>query len=167
MPLSQVFNSKTLLQQFRIASSPDQWRIDSISHRICKLFCFVLVRTTSCGFEWYIHQRCFTGTAADTHQWQWSSTEEIGKINGTQKLQNTTKSKQVLILWDIVTTWLTFLTHIFVSVLSTHYYNQIAMTIWSTSIRHRSDTFASDRCLIDIDPMVFATWVVAPTSWIK
>ena len=33
--------------------------------------------------------------------------------------------------------------------------SQIAKTIESTSIRHRSDTFASYRCLTDIDPMVF------------
>ena len=38
---------------------------------------------------------------------------------------------------------------------------QIARTPGSTSIRHRSDTFASDRWLIDIDPMVFDIWVEA------
>ena len=32
--------------------------------------------------------------------------------------------------------------------------------IGSTSIRHRSDTFVSDRCLIDIDPKVIAIKVV-------
>ena len=32
----------------------------------------------------------------------------------------------------------------------------IANPIGSISIRHRSDTFASDRCQIDIDPVVFA-----------
>ena len=31
---------------------------------------------------------------------------------------------------------------------------------WSTSIRYRSDTSASDRCLIDVDPTIFAIWVV-------
>ena len=41
---------------------------------------------------------------------------------------------------------------------------QIAKTFRSTSIRHRSDTKASDRCLIDIDPGVFAVWEGAPTS---
>ena len=35
---------------------------------------------------------------------------------------------------------------------------QIAKTLKSTSIRHRSDTYASDRCLIGIDPRVFAIW---------
>ena len=33
---------------------------------------------------------------------------------------------------------------------------QIARTLGSTSIRYRSDTFASDRYLIDADPKVFA-----------
>ena len=37
----------------------------------------------------------------------------------------------------------------------------IAKTLVSTSIRHRSDTFASDRCLIDVDPMVFAIWAAS------
>ena len=35
---------------------------------------------------------------------------------------------------------------------------QIAKTDGLTSIRHRSDTFAADRCLIDVDPTVFAIW---------
>ena len=35
---------------------------------------------------------------------------------------------------------------------------QIAKTIGSTSIRHRSHTFVSDRYLIDVDPSVFAIW---------
>ena len=34
-----------------------------------------------------------------------------------------------------------------------------AKTLWTTSIRHRSDTFVSNRCLIDVDPRVFALWV--------
>ena len=37
--------------------------------------------------------------------------------------------------------------------------SQIAKTIGSTLIRHRSDTSASDRCLIDFGPVVFAMWV--------
>ena len=32
---------------------------------------------------------------------------------------------------------------------------QITKTLGSTSIRHRSDTFSSDRCLVNVDPMVF------------
>ena len=39
---------------------------------------------------------------------------------------------------------------------------QIANTIRSTSIRHRSDAFASDRCQIDVDPMVLAIWKPLP-----
>ena len=39
----------------------------------------------------------------------------------------------------------------------------IAKTLRSTSIRHRSDTFASDRCLFDINPNVFAHWA---TGWL-
>ena len=35
---------------------------------------------------------------------------------------------------------------------------QIAKTLKSTSIRYRSDGKVSDRCLIDVDPMVFAIW---------
>ena len=35
---------------------------------------------------------------------------------------------------------------------------QIAKALGSTSIRHPSDTFTSDRYLIDIDPMAFAIW---------
>ena len=31
-------------------------------------------------------------------------------------------------------------------------------TFGTTLIRHRSDTFESDRCLIDVDPRVFANW---------
>ena len=34
----------------------------------------------------------------------------------------------------------------------------ITKALGSTSIRHRSNTFVSDRCLIDIDPSVFAIW---------
>ena len=34
----------------------------------------------------------------------------------------------------------------------------IAKTIGSTLIRHRSDIFASDRYLIDVDPRVYAIW---------
>ena len=36
---------------------------------------------------------------------------------------------------------------------------QIAKTLVSTSIRHRSDTFVSDRCLIHVGPKVFVNWV--------
>ena len=36
---------------------------------------------------------------------------------------------------------------------------QIANTLGSTLIRHRSDTEVSDRCLIDVDPRVLAIWV--------
>ena len=32
---------------------------------------------------------------------------------------------------------------------------QITKTLGSTSIRHRSDTFSSDRCLVNVDPRVF------------
>ena len=35
---------------------------------------------------------------------------------------------------------------------------QITKTLGSISTRHRSDTFVSDRCLIDIDPRIFVTW---------
>ena len=38
---------------------------------------------------------------------------------------------------------------------------QIASTLGSTSIRHRSDAKASDRCLFDIDSRAFAIWVEA------
>ena len=38
------------------------------------------------------------------------------------------------------------------------YISQIAKTMGSTLIRYRSDTFASDRYLIDIDPTIFAIW---------
>ena len=38
---------------------------------------------------------------------------------------------------------------------------QIAKTLETTSIRHRSDTFASDRCIINIDQIIFAIWVFA------
>ena len=31
----------------------------------------------------------------------------------------------------------------------------------SISIRHRSDTFVSDRCLIDVDLNTFATWIIS------
>ena len=37
----------------------------------------------------------------------------------------------------------------------------IAKSLGSTSIRHRFDTYVSDRCLIDVDPRVFAIWVAA------
>ena len=37
---------------------------------------------------------------------------------------------------------------------------QITKIVGSTSIRHRSDSCASDRYLIDIDPTVFAIWVM-------
>ena len=37
--------------------------------------------------------------------------------------------------------------------------SQIAKTLGSTSIKHRPDTFASDRYLIDVDPTVVAIWV--------
>ena len=36
---------------------------------------------------------------------------------------------------------------------------QIAKTLGSTSIRHRSDTSVSDQCLINVDPRVFAIWI--------
>ena len=36
--------------------------------------------------------------------------------------------------------------------------SQIAKIIGSTTIKHRSDTSASDRCLIDVDPKVFVLW---------
>ena len=35
---------------------------------------------------------------------------------------------------------------------------QIAKILGSTSVRHRSDTVVSDRCLIDVDPSVFVIW---------
>ena len=35
---------------------------------------------------------------------------------------------------------------------------QIAKSLGSTSIRHRSDAFASDRCLIEVDPRLYAIW---------
>ena len=38
--------------------------------------------------------------------------------------------------------------------------SQTAKPLESTSIRHRSDAFASDRCLTDIDTKVFAIWDV-------
>ena len=41
---------------------------------------------------------------------------------------------------------------------------QIAKTLASASIRHLSDTFALDQCLINIDPRVFAIWIGQP--WI-
>ena len=34
----------------------------------------------------------------------------------------------------------------------------IAKTLKPTSIRHRSDAFASDRCLIQVNPRLFAIW---------
>ena len=34
----------------------------------------------------------------------------------------------------------------------------IAKTLWSTLIRHRSDTKVSDLCQIDVDLRVFVTW---------
>ena len=36
----------------------------------------------------------------------------------------------------------------------------------STSIRHRSDTKVSERCLIDVDLKVFAVWDVALAIWV-
>ena len=36
--------------------------------------------------------------------------------------------------------------------------NQISETIGTTLIKHRPNTFASDRYLIDVDPRVFAIW---------
>ena len=41
---------------------------------------------------------------------------------------------------------------------------QITMNIPSTSIRHLSETYASDGCVIDIDLMVFAIWKHAITA---
>ena len=38
---------------------------------------------------------------------------------------------------------------------------QIAKTLGSTFIWYRSDAEVSDRCLIDVDPKVFAIWVVS------
>ena len=40
--------------------------------------------------------------------------------------------------------------------------NQIVQTIESTSIRHRSDAFASDRCLMDVNP-----WEILPSGWFQ
>ena len=40
-----------------------------------------------------------------------------------------------------------------------HDRSRIAKTLGSTSIKYRSDTFASDWYMIDIDPRVFAIWV--------
>ena len=42
----------------------------------------------------------------------------------------------------------------------THQPSQIAKNIGSMSIRYRSDAKVSDRCLIDVDPTVFAIWAV-------
>ena len=44
--------------------------------------------------------------------------------------------------------------------------SHIAKTLGSTSSRHRHDTFASDRCLIDIDPRIFAIWVVSQSRFV-
>ena len=41
---------------------------------------------------------------------------------------------------------------------------QHSKTIRSSLIRRRSDTFTSDRYLINIDPMVFAIWAIAPSN---
>ena len=41
----------------------------------------------------------------------------------------------------------------------------IAKTLGSTSIWHRSNPFASDRCIIDVDPRVFAIWLVQYNDW--
>ena len=38
---------------------------------------------------------------------------------------------------------------------------QIAKTLGSTSVRYGPNTKVSDHCLIDVDLMLFATWVVA------
>ena len=43
--------------------------------------------------------------------------------------------------------------------------SQIAKTLESTSIWHRSDTEVSDRCLINADPRVFAIWNIS-SSWL-
>ena len=45
-----------------------------------------------------------------------------------------------------------------------HEYVKIAKTLGSTSIRYRSDAKLSDRCVIDVDPMVFAIWAKTPKS---
>ena len=42
---------------------------------------------------------------------------------------------------------------------------QITKALGSTSIRHWSDTFASDRCLTDVNPSVFANWVANALSY--
>ena len=44
--------------------------------------------------------------------------------------------------------------------------SQMAKTLGATSIRYRSDAFASDRDLIDIDPTVFAIWLL-PSMRVK
>ena len=41
---------------------------------------------------------------------------------------------------------------------------QIAKTLGSTSIRHRSDTNVSDPFLLNVDVMVFAIWVILVTE---
>ena len=44
--------------------------------------------------------------------------------------------------------------------------SQVTKSIGLTSIRHRSDTFPSYRCLIDVDNRVVAIWeLVAPSSY--
>ena len=42
--------------------------------------------------------------------------------------------------------------------------HQIAKTLWSTLIKHQSNTFASDQTLIDVDPQIFAIWDCTPLS---
>ena len=39
---------------------------------------------------------------------------------------------------------------------------------WVDEIRHRSDTSVADRCLIDVDPMVFAMWKsISSREWME
>ena len=42
----------------------------------------------------------------------------------------------------------------------TNMVSQLTKTFGSMSIRHRSDTKVSDRCLIDVDPKIFAIWIM-------
>ena len=46
------------------------------------------------------------------------------------------------------------------NIITDNWIGQIAKTLGSTSTRYRSDTFASDRCLIDVAPSVFAIWEI-------
>ena len=43
--------------------------------------------------------------------------------------------------------------------------SQVAKTLGSTSTWHRSDTFASDQCLIDVEQRVFAIWDMHAWLW--